>query len=189
MCHTKTVREGTENVDQTSYFLGSVTNADQSDDQWTVLFLIGATPVKFKMDTGADASVMCEETFDSLIPERTLQPSTITLCRPWGQWNCSQQFKASTTYKVKHHFFPVYVVQGQSVNNLLSRSTPAEMGLVKRIEKVHEAFGVQGLLNTELVKIQLKENTAICRAHSEQNPNTTDAEGERGWRRMTLWRR
>ena len=43
MCHTKSVSEVTENY-QASYFLGSVSNADKSNDQWTVQILIGATP-------------------------------------------------------------------------------------------------------------------------------------------------
>ena len=48
MCHTKSVSE--------FIMFRSVSNADRSDDQWAVQVLIGATPVKCLIDTGADAS-------------------------------------------------------------------------------------------------------------------------------------
>jgi transposase InsO family protein len=155
-CKTKAVREVTEADEQSEYFLGSV-NANASDE-WTVQLLLGATPVKFKIDTGADASVMCEETFNMLIPERELKQTSVFLTSPGGQLDCKGQFQVNTTYKKNSYSFPVYVIRGKSVNNLLSRSTAAEMGLVKRIEEVHGAFGEHGTLKTEPVRIQLKDN-------------------------------
>lgn len=83
MCHSKSVREVTETVDQTAYFLGAVTNS-QKDEQWTVQFSIGVTPVKFKIDTRADANIICEETFSVLNPERVLEQSNVTMCSPGG---------------------------------------------------------------------------------------------------------
>ncbi len=40
------------------------------------------------------------------------------------------------------------------------------MGLVKRIEEVHNAFGEHGTLKTEPVKIQLKENAQPYAVHT-----------------------
>lgn len=165
MCKSKSVSEVTETDEQNAYFLGSV-HADMCDEQWTVQLLIGATPVKFKIDTGADASVMCEETFNMLIPERELKQTSISLCSPGGQLDCQGQFQVSTAYKDKSYSFPMYVIKGKSVNNLLSRSTAAEMGLVKRIEEVHNAFGEHGTLKTEPVKIQLKDNATPYALHT-----------------------
>lgn len=68
MCHSRSVREVTETVAQTQYFLGAVTNSQRNDEQWSVKISIGKTPVKFKIDTGADANIMCEETFSMLNP-------------------------------------------------------------------------------------------------------------------------
>lgn len=164
-CKTKAVREVTETDEQEEYYMGSV-NAKTSDEQWTVQLLIGATPVKFKIDTGADASVMCEETFNMLIPERELKQTSVSLTSPGGQLDCQGQFQASTIYKSQLYSFPVYVIRGQSVNNLLSRSIAAEMGLVKRIEEVHGAFGEHGTLKTEPVKIQLKDNATPYAVHT-----------------------
>lgn len=75
-CKTKVASEVTEADEESEYFLGSV-NANMSDE-WTVQLLLGATPVKFKIDTGADASVMCEETFNMLIPERELKQTSVS---------------------------------------------------------------------------------------------------------------
>lgn len=155
-CKTKAVSEVKEADEESEYFLGSV-NANTSDE-WTVQLLLGETPVKFKIDTGADASVMCEETFNMLIPERELQQTSVSLTSPGGQLDCQGQFQVNTTYKNNSYSFPVYVIRGKSVNNLLSRSTAAEMGLVKRIEEVHGAFGEHGTLKTVPVRIQLKDN-------------------------------
>lgn len=44
------------------------------------------------------------------------------------------------------------------------------MGLVKCIE-VREAFGEHGLLNTASENTTEREDTAICSAHSAENPN------------------
>lgn len=47
MCHSKSVREVTETVAQTQYFLGAVTNSQRNDEQWSVQISIGKTPVKY----------------------------------------------------------------------------------------------------------------------------------------------
>jgi len=164
-CKSKAVSEVTETDEQSEYFLGSV-NANTGNEQWTVQLLIGATPVQFKIDTGADASVMCEETFNVLIPERELRQTSVSLSSPGGQLDCQGQFQVSTAYKDKSYSFPVFVIRGKSVNNLLSRSTAAEMGLVKRIEEVHGAFGDHGTLKTEPVKIRLKDDATPYAVHT-----------------------
>lgn len=77
MCHSKSVREVTETVAQTPYFLGAVTNSQINDEQWTVQISIGITPVKLKIYTGADANIRCEEIFSMLNPRRMLELSNV----------------------------------------------------------------------------------------------------------------
>ncbi|KAM3601189.1 uncharacterized protein V6R79_008825, partial [Siganus canaliculatus] len=53
-------------------------------------------PVQFKIDTGADVTVISEDTFHTFTPERTLAPPDIPLdSRPayslCGPWTPSQQ--------------------------------------------------------------------------------------------------
>lgn len=165
-CHTKVVREVTEDTEETHYFLGAVTNTRENDEQWTVQFAIGTTPVIFKIDTGADANVMGVETFNKLVPEKKLEPSNVTLCSPGGQLDCLGMFEASTEYKGKPYSFPVYVISGKNANSLLSRGMAMKMGLVKRVEEVHKAFGEHGTLKTDPVRIQLKDNAQPYTVHA-----------------------
>jgi len=97
----------TETVSQTPYFLGAVTNENRSDEQWTVQFTIGTTPVKFKIDTGADVNIMGEETFNKIIPDKKLESSNHTnagaegvLDHLQGELNYLQAAKIKHT---KHH--------------------------------------------------------------------------------------
>ena len=69
----------TERTEQTSYFLGSVSNVDDTSEQWTVRLQVDSTPVEFKIDTAADVTVIIEDTSHTLTPERTLLPSDIPL--------------------------------------------------------------------------------------------------------------
>lgn len=165
-CRSKAVREVTEGADESQYFLGAVTNTKTNDELWTVQFKIGATPVKFKIDTGADTNVMGVETFSRLVPQRKLEPSNVTLYSPGGQLDCLGKFTTNIKYKGKPYSFPIYVIRGQTANNLLSSDTATMMGLVKRIEEVHKAFGEHGTLKTDPVKIQLRENAQPYAVHA-----------------------
>ena len=168
-CHTKAVREvtETESVSQTPYFLGAVTQTNKENDQWTVKIVIGETPVKFKIDTGADLNIMEEETFHMLCPKQPLVQSNIPpMNSPGGQLVCLGKFQANAQYKEKHYSFPVYVIRSLTASNLLGRDTACAMGLVKRIEEVHNAFGEHGTLKTDPVKIRLKENFEPYAVHT-----------------------
>ena len=48
----------TERAEKTSYFLGSVCHANETSEQWTVQLQVDATPIEFKIDTGADVTVI-----------------------------------------------------------------------------------------------------------------------------------
>ncbi|XP_019725289.1 uncharacterized protein LOC109515746 isoform X2 [Hippocampus comes] len=169
MCHSKSIKEVTdeETVSQTPYFLGAVTDTTRESDKWTVEIVIGATPVKFKIDTGADLNIMEKETFDMLVPEEKLVQSNIPpMNSPGGQLNCVGKFQANAKYKGKYYSFPVFVIHSQTSNNLLGKETACAMGLVKRIEEVHNAFGEHGTLKTEPVEIKLKDNAEPYAVHT-----------------------
>ena len=86
-------------------------------------------PVEFKVDTGADVNIVCEDTYHSLIPNRPLKPAAIPLDSPGGELQCLGQFQSTVTYKGKTHPFAAYVVRGHTVNNLLSRPLSVKMNL------------------------------------------------------------
>lgn len=155
MCKTKTVREITEEMEN-ALFLGAV-NEETNEEHWTVQVKIGQTPLNFKIDTGADACVISEETFEQLEPKKELYPAVISLSTPGGKLKCLGQFHAKMTYKGKCYSYPVYVLPGREANNLLSRVAATEMGLVKRVNEIKDVFQQGGKLKTDPVKIVLKE--------------------------------
>lgn len=160
------VSEVTEQTEQQQqlYFLGAVSKAGGSPEQWAVELLLGSTPVDFKIDTGADVNVICEETYHSLIPKRPLEPAEIPLDSPGGELQCIGQFQSTVTYKGKTHPLTAYVIRGRTVNNLLSRPLSVEMNLVRRVNETvcdrghPQAYGEHGTLKTEPVRILLKDN-------------------------------
>lgn len=169
----KIVSEVTERTEQQlPYFLGAVFKADGSSEQWSVQLLVGSTPVEFKIDTGADVSVINEHTYHSPIPKGPPQPSEIPLDSPGGELQCLGKTQSTVIYKGKTHPLPAYVVRGHVVNNLLSRPMSVKMNLVKRVDetvcnKGHmQAYGEHGTLKTEPVKTQLKENAQPFAVHT-----------------------
>ncbi|KAK0146533.1 hypothetical protein N1851_014140 [Merluccius polli] len=130
-CFSKAVREVTNspNTDD-SFYLGAVTKADQSGaERWTEQINIGNTPVRFKIDTGADVTVMNLQTFESLKPERKLLTYSGPIDSPGGALHIMGQFTASSLHKQKKYIFSVVVARGPTVSNLLGRETAVEMGL------------------------------------------------------------
>jgi hypothetical protein len=66
------------------------------------------------------------------------------------------QFIAWSELKGQTYHFHIVVVHG-TVDNLLGRSIASCMGLIIRVENFEEVFGHIGLLDTESVKIVLKD--------------------------------
>ncbi|ROL44963.1 WAP four-disulfide core domain protein 18 [Anabarilius grahami] len=118
-------------VSEESFYLGAGSNKNESEEaKWTVLLKIGDTPVSFKIDTGADVTVMNMETFEKLHPRAQLLHSNIVLDSPGGSLNCIGQFTAEAEHKRRKYAITVYVVAGETVSNLLSRQTAAEMEFI-----------------------------------------------------------
>ncbi len=90
-----------------------------------------STPVEFKIDAGADVTVLSEDTFHTLTPERTLAPPDIPLDSPGGELLCLGCFDATVRHKGKDYPFRAYIVYGHRVNNLLSWTLLVRMNLVR----------------------------------------------------------
>lgn len=174
VCHSnRSVREVTECFDQPSYFLGSVYNLIELEEQWMVQLLIGANPVKFKIDKGAEVNIVAEETFSKLVLAKALEPANVTLDSPGGKLACLGQFRATAVYKGQSYPFSSYVVHKYNVNNLLSRTLSADMNLVRGVEeanrvasKHYDAFVEHSTLKTDPVKIQLKDSELPRAVHT-----------------------
>lgn len=101
----------TEKTEQTSHFLSSVCDANETSEQWTMQLQVDSTPIEFKIDTGADVTIINEDTFHILTPERTLAPPDISLDSPGGELLCLGRFNATVIHKRKDYPF---TVRGQS---------------------------------------------------------------------------
>ena len=112
----------------------------------------------FKIDTGADTSVITESTYNALPWKPKLDPVRSPLISPGGPLKCIGMFHAKTYYKSVEYRFRVHVVQG-SHSNLLSRSVAHTMGLVVKVDDVRkDVFGKYGRVNGPPVKITLRDD-------------------------------
>ena len=158
-CRTKEVREVVRSPDELDYeefYLGSIT-CDQDEKPWEITLNINNTPVTFKIDTGADISVMSEITLNSLLKKPKLHVTNSVLHSPGGQLVCKGKFEAKTSFKNHDYCFSIFVIAGAQANNLLGRNVANRMNLVKRVEEV-SVFGSCGLVKCKPVKITLRED-------------------------------
>ena len=138
-------------------FLGAVNSYDSFEDQWSVVLHIDRKPVQFKIDTGADISVILVPTYQALPQRPKLKPSSAVLCSPGGVLSRKGQFIANISHKNKLYCVDIYAID--CVNNLVSRHAACQMGLVQRVEETTaNVFGDIGLMNCEPVKIELTDD-------------------------------
>ena len=144
--------------DSDSFFLGSIQSCDDASEAWTVELTVCDKPVTFKIDTGADTSVITESTYNALPWKPKLDPVRSPLISPGGPLKCIGMFHAKTYYKSVEYRFRVHVVQG-SHSNLISRSVANTMGLVVKVDDVRkDVFGKYGRVNGPPVKITLRDD-------------------------------
>ena len=102
-------------------FLGAIDCQDK-DKPWEVHFLIGGTRVNFKIDSGADVTVMPQPVYNKLKCRPHLLPVETKFNSPGGPLQCVGRFVAKVVYKETKFSFNVYVVQSDVPQCLLSRS-------------------------------------------------------------------
>ncbi|XP_063042998.1 uncharacterized protein K02A2.6-like [Engraulis encrasicolus] len=150
-----------------AFFIGAVTNqahrvVEQPDlsDDWRVTLPINKSLVDFKIDTGADITVMTEKTYSKLPNKPQLAKTTVSATSPGGEVVCIGKFLATCLHKGQKYAFWITVIKGQFAQNLLGGGVAKSMGLVKRLNAVStesdDLFGEIGLLQCDPVKIVLK---------------------------------
>ena len=112
--------------------------------------------IEFKIDSGADTSIICEEVNNSFSTKPNLAPVKSSLIGVGGPLTCKRQFVAHTNVKGQNYNFRIAVVKFK-VASLLSRGVASQMGLIVKVEEFEEVFGEIGRLNTELVQIILQD--------------------------------
>ena len=149
------------------FFLGAVTEPDctviaqpDSDEDWRVTLPVNGSPVEFKIDTGANITVVNQSTYNRL-PQTPRLVRTQDATSPGGEVRCIGKFLASSQYKGQKYAYWVTVIKGPFAQNLLGGGVVKRMGLVKRVNAVNtevfsDIFGEMGLLKCDLVRIELK---------------------------------
>lgn len=130
-------------------------NCEDRGPAWKVTLHFGNSDVTFKLDSGADVSVMGHKRYMRLSPRPALKPVTARLTSPGGPLTCSGQFLARAKVKDIVYHFRVIVVKND-IDSLLSRGAASRMGLISKIDTVKEGIGC---LKTDPVKIVLKEDS------------------------------
>lgn len=144
-----------------SLFLGSVSE-DGNDSSWKVKLPIGHRSVSFKIDTGADVTVISESTFNDLQPKPDLTPSSRRLNSVGGELRCRGTFTATTRIGDRCHRIRIYVVPEGC--NLLGRPSAIAMGLVKLTRDLGEVkcrsnvFGDLGEFKCDPVQIRIRRD-------------------------------
>ena len=134
------------------FFLGSVDNAD--DSPWMTKVEIKKTKLNFKIDTGADVSVMSNQTYKKLQPRPELQSTTASLRSPGGKLDCKGYFETEVQTEKGSGQLKIFVLEGNT-ENLLSREAAARFGFVQRVDEI---FGdVPKSVQCKPVKILLNE--------------------------------
>ena len=143
--------------EEKTYFLGSV-NCDVPP--WYVDVNICKNTVRFKIDIGADVSVLSLKEYNRLVPRPTLRPTNASIRSPGGKMTCKGQF-TSTVHVWNNKFeLKIFVIDSET-DNLLGRTAASHMGLVQWVDSVlNSTFGEldDRPINCTPVKIILKED-------------------------------
>ena len=146
--------------------LGSVLGADiaryDAEEPWRITLQLRGGEVTFKIDSGADVSIMTEADWKQLHPWPNLKTTDVKLTSPGGPLTSKGHFIARVEHSRQVYNFWVIVTGAESVTeNLLSRRAATSMGLIKCIDSTTatDLFGEIGLVKCDPVNIVLKGDT------------------------------
>ena len=177
-CSKQRLRRGIHEVAQSAtprsrgpspLFMGSATHAHQAQDDspvhvfdntdpWTATIPVNGLLIAFKLDSGADSSIISQSTYLKLNPHPTLPPARLRLQGPSGNdLYILGFFMAHTNFHGRDLTFQVYVVDGQS--DLLSRNVCDDLQLLSGsyAEASTEPLPL-GCMSGRLVCIELEQD-------------------------------
>lgn len=91
-------------------FVWSLSEKDKIFDIWFMKLGIHGTPVKFKVNTGADIRVICHNIYNNLCDKLPLSLVEEIFRIPGSILLCEEKFSASITYRKKYYSFDVYMI-------------------------------------------------------------------------------
>ena len=122
---------------------------------WRVSVKLNGTDrgTSFKIDTGADVSVMSLQTYNNMSPKPPLQKTAAVLRSPAGTLDCKGKIEVTARVKGVDYPLRIYVVSSAS-ECLLSREAAARMRLIRRVDTVKKP--------EETLFSELDENPVKC---------------------------
>ena len=122
-------------IEEEDYFLGTVVNVNVNDEPWKTMLKLDGVSVIFKLDTGADVTVVPEHIFKKT--HRWLQESKIKLTGPGQQpLDMCGVFEAQIQSHEKATTQNVYVIRGLKTP-LLGRPAIEALSLVSVVQSVN----------------------------------------------------
>ncbi|KAK0130680.1 hypothetical protein N1851_034803 [Merluccius polli] len=137
----------------------------EDEPPWRTTLNLAGTPVSFKIDSGADTSVMSEATYETLRYKPKLSVLKNTLQSPGGVVATRGQFfakiKAHISGQLRNCCFRVVVVKTTG-ENLLSRAVATKLGLIKRIDEISTSSGLGTLKGEPRLLIRLMKFNPVA---------------------------
>ena len=165
MCRTRGAVRSVTSASEKEAFMGAVQDSEHTDP-WMITLSVNGKPVEFKIDTGADVSVIPHSVFKNL-PTTNLKPAQKVLSGPSHKLlPVKGQFVATLKNHDKEVEEEVFVVR-RLRRALLGRPAIESLGLIRRLNAVQTKTDLvrdfpklfQGLGKLEEdYKIQLKED-------------------------------
>ena len=146
--------------DDPSYFLGAVDADDAVDKPWEVRLKVNgqSTRTVFKVDSGADVTILTPEDYDKLVDKHTLEPVSIRINSVGTSLQCLGKFVAKIKKGGKVFKINTYVINGARCN-LLSRNASRAMGFLHfKLHEAQEVYGDIGLMQCAPVSIRLHKD-------------------------------
>ncbi len=120
MCRTLQLSDVFTKKDEPErFFLGAITVKD-TNTPWPVTLQLQDSDGEFKIDSGADTTVISQHTYDTLKTKPKLEHSQAVLDCPGSRLKNQGKFRTSTNRKGRKYCLDVHVVEGPAVNNLLN---------------------------------------------------------------------
>ncbi|UYV71882.1 hypothetical protein LAZ67_9000867 [Cordylochernes scorpioides] len=135
VCHTKTVQEVLSSLNDA--FIGIVGMQENAEDKWCEVIKVNDQPIKFKIDTGAEVSVMPEGTYLQHFGYLKTEKANKNIFAVSEKIEVNGMFQAFLESKRQKCEETIYIVK-ELARPLLSCRASEILGLVRRINIVED---------------------------------------------------
>ena len=137
-------------VEEESYFI-----EDTASAPWKATLKINDCDITWKLDSGADTSVISHDEWQKMSPRPKLVRSSANIGSPGGKLDVIGQFTGKCRFRDTSYRWRIHVVRNKT-NNLLARAVSERLGLISRVDA--NVFGESGLFKCKPVHISLADN-------------------------------